>query len=252
MQESVQPAPEPTKPMSFVDKIVNIFASPGELYENVRLTGPSTSNWLIPWLIFVIISVALNQFMMSNPDLVDQMRSMMRGRVEQAVTDGRITQEMADQQIEQYGPGSTLFTITSLGGMAIVTFVAMFALGLVYWLVGKSVMKAAAPYMKVVEVIGLTYFISTLEQIVTGILVFIRGKLFSTPSLALFISDFDIENKMHAALSKVNIFTFWVLIVTAIGLARLFQRDFPKVLVIVLVLWIIWAVASVALGIGAG
>lgn len=252
MQEPVQPAPEPTKPMSFVDKIVNIFASPGELYENVRLTGPTTSNWLIPWLIFIIISIALNQLMMSNPELVDQMRSMMRGRIDEAVTEGRITQEMADQQVEQFGPGSTLFTITSLGGMAIVTFAAMFALGLVYWLVGKSVMKATAPYMKVVEVIGLTYFIGTLEQIVTGILVFIRGKLFSTASLALFITDFNLQDKMHVALSKVNIFTFWMLIVTAIGLAKLFQRDFPKVLVIVVVLWVIWAVVSVALGIGAG
>lgn len=252
MQEPAQSAPEAPKPMSFVDKVVNIFASPGELYENVRLTGPTTSNWLIPWLIFIIISIALNQLMMSNPELVDQMRSMMRGRIDEAVTEGRITQEMADQQVEQFGPGSTLFTITSLGGMAIVTFAAMFALGLVYWLVGKSVMKATAPYMKVVEVIGLTYFIGTLEQIVTGILVFIRGKLFSTASLALFITDFNLQDKMHVALSKVNIFTFWMLIVTAIGLAKLFQRDFPKVLVIVVVLWVIWAVVSVALGIGAG
>jgi len=252
MQDAAQPAPEPTKPMSLVDRIVNIFASPGELYENVRLTGPTTSNWLLPWLVFIIIAVALNQLMMSNPELVDQMRSMMRGRIDQAVSEGRITQEMADRQVEQFGPGSTLFTITSLGGMAIVTFAAMFALGLVYWVVGKTVMKAAAPYMKVVEVIGLTYFISTLEQIVTGILVFVRGKLFSTPSLALFITDVDIQNKMHMALSKVNIFTFWALIVTAIGLAKLFQRDFPKVLVIVVALWIIWAVGSVALGIGAG
>jgi hypothetical protein len=237
--------------MSFVDKVVNIFASPGELYENVRLTPKTITNWLVPWLIFTVIAVALTQLVMSDPAIVDQMRSMMRQRIAQAVAEGKITQEMADQQIEAFGPGSTLFTITTIGGTVLWTFAAMFVLGLVYWVIGKSVMKAPAPYGKVVEVVGLTYFISTLDQIVTTIIIFVRGSLFSSLSLGHFVSEFDINNKMHILLSKLNVFSIWIVIVTAIGLAKLFQRDFPKVLVIVLVLWVFWVAFSVLTGFGA-
>jgi hypothetical protein len=52
-------------------------------------------------------------------------------------------------------------------------------------------------------------------------------------------------------MSKMNVFTFWVLAVTSIGLSKLFRRDLPKVLVLVVVLWILWTVITVFTGCGA-
>jgi hypothetical protein len=43
----------------------------------------------------------------------------------------------------------------------------------------------------------------------------------------------------------VNVFTFWTLGVTSIGLSRLFQKDLPKVLVLVFALWILWTLFKV-------
>jgi hypothetical protein len=122
---------------------------------------------------------------------------------------------------------------------------SLFLGGLFFWLLGKTVMKATSPYMKVVEVVGLTFFITTLESVVTLILTIGMGSMFASPSLALFISDFSVENKMHALAASVNVFTFWTLGVTSIGLSRLFQRDLPKVLVLVFALWILWTVFKV-------
>jgi len=70
-------------------------------------------------------------------------------------------------------------------------------------------MNGTAPYPKVVEVIGLTFFISTLESIVTALLQYATNSIFMTPSLAAFVSDFDLQNKFHLVMSKINIFTFW-------------------------------------------
>ena len=79
-------------------------------------------------------------------------------------------------------------------------------------------------------------------------MMFVMDSITATPSLGAFVSDFDHSNKLHSALAKMNIFTFWDLSVVSIGLSRLFQRDLPKVLVIVFALWIVWTVFSVLTG----
>lgn len=250
--EEQHPKPEPVKTMSFTEKIVNVFASPGELYENVRQTGPTNSNWFVPWIILVVVMIITTQLMMSNPALLDQLGMTMRKGMDKAVQDGKLTQDLADQQYRQFGPGSTLFTIIAIVGPAVATFATLFALGLVYWILGKTAMSASSPFMKVVEVVGLTYLIGSLESVVTTLLMFAMNSIFATPSLALAVQDFSIDNKLHVALSKVNVFTIWKLVVTGVGLAKLFQRDLAKVLVLVFALWIIWAAVTVLAGINLG
>jgi len=250
MEEQREAAPQSTMP--FMDKVVNVFAAPGELYENVRSTPKTTSNWLVPAIVLICVSIVLSQVMLTNASLNDQIGQATRKAMEQAVQQGRITQEQADQQIERIGPGSVIFTIGTTVGPLIFTFLRLFLIALVLWLLGKSAMKAQAPYMKVVEVVGLTLFISVLEAIVTTILAFAMDSITATPSLGAFVSNFDFGNKMHMALAKVNIFTFWIIAVTSIGLSKLFQRDLPKVLVLVVALWIIWAVVSLFTGLNFG
>lgn len=252
MEEQHTTADQP-KPMPFTEKLTNIFASPGELFENVRTTGPTTSNWLIPWIIFVVVAIALGQLVVNNPSLADQLGATIREKFDQQVQEGDMTQEQADQAYEQFAkPGSTFFTLMQIGGIAVGSLAALFALGLLYWLVGKSAMGATVQYMKVIEVVGLTFFIGTLEQIVTTFLAFAADSIYATPSLAIFVSDFDVDNKLHVALSKINAFTFWDLSVVSIGLSKIFQRDFPKVLVLVFALWILWSLLTLFTGFSFG
>jgi hypothetical protein len=252
MDQPTTAAAEQVKPMSFSDKLVSIFASPGELFENVRTTGPTTSNWLVPWVILVIVSIVLSFIMLNNPSLADQMGATMRQAIDKNVAAGKMTQEQADQAFNMTRPGTVYFTVLSIGGTIIWTLGSLFALGLIYWLIGKTAMSATAPYMKVVEVIGLTFFISTLEVIVTTLMLIAFDRITATPSLGFFISDFDVTNKVHLLLSKVNIFTFWILAVTSVGLSKVFQRDLAKVAVLVVVLWILWTVVTVFAGCGFG
>jgi hypothetical protein len=97
----------------------------------------------------------------------------------------------------------------------------------------------------VVEVIGLVSYIGVIESIVTTILMFLTDRVTASPSLALFITDFSIDNKWHMVAAAINIFTFWNLGVVSVGLSRIFQRDFPKVLVLLAALWVIWTLAII-------
>jgi hypothetical protein len=239
-------------PMPFGEKIVNIFTSPGELFEDVRLTGKTTSNWLLPMVIFILIAVLLNQLILTNPSLVGQMGTLMHKSIDEAVAQGKMTAAQAEKASEFMQPDSMLFRIQQIIGITLITPIALFMLALVYWLLGKWGMSASAPYMKVVEVAGLTFFISILETIVTTLLAYGLDSLFAGPNLALFVTNYDIQNKLHMALSKVNLFTIWDLTVVSIGLSKLFQRHLPKVLVLVFALWIIWSVFTVFTGIRLG
>lgn len=252
-------AAETVKPMSFTEKMVNIFASPGELYENVRDTGPTRSNWVIPAIILVIASVLMTQLMLSNASLVDQLDRTMRQAMEKSLEGRNLppeqmerAQQQIDQAYEYTKPGSTWFMVLSTVGPLVWTFITLFGLGLAYWLVGKSAMGASAPYMKVVEVVGLTFFIGTLEVIVTTLLMYAMDSIHASPGVGLFVKDFDVTNKLHLAMSKVNIFTLWTLVITSIGLSKLFRRDLPKVLVLVFALWILYSAVTIFTGIGAG
>ena len=248
-----QTAPEATiAPMPFGEKIVNLFTAPGELFENVRLTGKTTSNWLLPMLLFIVIAASLSQLMLTNPSLVDQMSTLMRKGIDDAVAKGSMTAEQAEKAAEFMHPDSMIFRIQQIVGVALVTPIALFLLSLVYWLLGKWAMSANAPYMKVVEVAGLTFFISILETIVTTLLAYGTDSLFAGPNLALLVSNYDLQNKLHMALSKVNVFTIWDLTVVSIGLSKLFQRHLPKVLVLVFALWILWSVLTVLTGMNFG
>lgn len=251
--EEPQTTTQETKPLSFAEKLTDIFASPGELFENVRLTGQTTSNWLVPMIIFLVVALIMGQIMVHNASLADQLGATIRKGFEKSVQEGKMTQEQADQTYENYAkPGSTMFTLSQVGGTIIVTPIVLFLMALAYWLLGKWAMGATAPYMKVVEVVGLTFMIGALEYIVTTVMMIGLDSIHATPSLAAFVSNFDVQNKTHAALSKVNLFTFWNLGVTGIGLSKLFQRDMPKVLVLVFALWLVWTAATILLGLNFG
>ncbi|MBP1648039.1 MAG: hypothetical protein H6Q30_1484 [Bacteroidetes bacterium] len=251
--------PEPAaevKPMSFTEKLANIFSAPGELFENVRLTGKTPSNWVIPTAIMIVVAIAMQQLIMSNPSLADQTRAMVAKatdeRLQKAVESGSMTPEQAEQQREQIenfsDPSSMLNIAMRVIGIVIFLPAILFLLGLVYWLLGKTAMHATSPYMKVVEVVGLTFLIGAVESIVTTVMAIGMDSLHAGPHLAAMVQDFDLQNKLHAALAKVNVFTIWSLIVTSIGLSKLFQRDLPKVLVLVFALWILWSAFTVLTG----
>jgi hypothetical protein len=253
-----EPAPATeVKPMPFSERLVNIFASPGELFENVRLTGKTASNWIVPIAIMIVVVIGMQQLIMNNPSLAEQTKVMMekamKESMDKAVQSGKMTPEAAEQQREQMerfaDPSSPLRIIMGAVSITVMMPAVLFVLALVYWLLGKTAMQAAAPYMKVVEVVGLVFLIAAVESIVTTVMAIGFDSLHAGPNLGLAVlQNFDPQNKVHVALSKINLFSIWSLIVIGIGLSKLFMRDLPKVLVLVFTLWVLWNVLTVSTG----
>ena len=107
-------------------------------------------------------------------------------------------------------------------------FVTPFLWGLIVWLVGAQFFKGHFPYMKAVEVVGLANMVGVLDVIVKTLLIVGLGNLYASAGPVLLVKEFDPQNPVHALLAAVNVMTFWLLAVRAIGLARLSGASFAK------------------------
>jgi hypothetical protein len=248
---TTQPVPEENLPMSHSDKVMNIFSAPGELFENVAKSEKQTSNWSIPFILMVIVSVVFVFIAFSQAPIQDQMRDQQEKAFQKRIESGKMTQEQVDQAMKMVPtPGSPFFMITGSVGAAFVCAFMLFGFSLVFWLTGKWVFKSAATYAKTLEVIGLSMYIFVLGSVITLLLVVAMGSLYATPSLALAVSQYDPTNTVHKLLSAISVFSFWFLFVVAVGLGKLFSVSTGKALGAVGVLWAVWTAATVLINFG--
>ena len=242
--------------MSLTARLVNVFAVPGEVFDDAKVAKSTATNWLVPALLACVVGMVSALIMFSQPTIQQQLREQqekaMKPELDKQVAAGKMTQAQADQAIEMMEKftGPTMMKIIGSVGAVFASFARVFWWALIVWLLGRWVLKSQFDYMKSVEVAGLASMIAVLGAIVSLLLIVNLGKLFSTPSLALAVSDFDVKNKGHLLMGAVNLFTFWQLVVMAIGLGRLASVPFARAVLPVFGFWIVWTVVMVFCGMG--
>ncbi len=245
-QESLPEAPHPPT-MSLGGRLLNVFATPGEVFQEIKTAPVSTANWLAPALILVLVSWVAAWAIFSQPAINHQLSEVTERAIQKQIDQNHMSEQDAERARamgEKWAGisakiGSALAPV--IGGLA-----TPFFWGLIVWGVGVGLLKANFPYMKAVEVVGLANMVSVLDVIVKTLLIVGLGNLYAAPSLILLVKEFDPQNTVHSLLALVNVMTFWLLAVRAMGLARLTGVSFIKA-----ALWVfgIWA-AYTALLIG--
>jgi hypothetical protein len=217
-----QPDAPKTPAMSLPARLMNVIAAPGEVFEAVKTSPPSTANWLVPALIFMLVSWMGAMLIFSQDTIKQQLSDITNKAIDKQVEKGKIPKERAEatrQAAEKFG--SLGAEISAVAMPVFVAFISPFWGGLIVWLVGAKALKGGFSYMKGVEAAGLANMIYVLEAIVKPLLIVAMGNLYASPSLALAVKDFDPQNPVYGLLAAVNVMTFWLLVVRAIGIARL-------------------------------
>ncbi len=233
-------------------RLLNVFAAPGEVFEEVKISRPSTANWLVPALIYVVVGVVSAVVIFSQPAIVQQIRDQQAKVMDQQVKAGKLTQTQADQAtaVMDKFAGPAMLTAFGCAGAVVGSFVHIFWWALVLWLISLLFLKIKFPFIKALEIAGLTTAITVLGAAVTILLTVIMGKLGMTPSLALLVSQFDLKRKTHLLLASANIFSFWHLGVAACGLSRVTGASFAKSLLLVGFYWIGFTLFFIVIGFG--
>jgi hypothetical protein len=236
--EPLLEVPQPP-PMSLVGRLLNVFATPGDVFEEVSAAPATTANWLVPALILIVVSWAAAALIFSQPSISHQLSELTEQAIQKQIDSAHLSEQQADQARAM---GEKWAGISSRIGAALVPvfagFVQPFLWGLIVWLLGAQLFKGRFPYMKAVEVVGMANMILVLEVVVKTLLIVGLGNLYASPSLVLLVKQFDPQNPVHGLLAAVNVMTFWILAVRAIGLARLSGASMTKSMVWVFGIWV--------------
>ena len=93
------PAPAAPK-MSLAARLMNVFAIPGDVFEEVKASRPCTANWLVPVIITCLVSAISALIVLSQPAILQKMREQQAQACERQVKDGKMTQQQADQALD--------------------------------------------------------------------------------------------------------------------------------------------------------
>ena len=229
------PAP-PT--FSLSGRLFNVFATPGDVFQEVKTARVSAANWVVPALILIVVSWMSSWLIFSQDSIKHQLSEITDQAVQKQIEKSHMSEQQAEQsraigeKWAQIMAKVAAVLIPVFGG-----FVTPFFWGLILWLVGAKVLKGDFPFMKAVEVVGLVNMVSVLDVIARTLLIIGLGNLYAAPGLVLLVKDFDPQNTVHGLLSLVNLMTFWVLVLRAMGLARLSSVSFTKAALWVFGIW---------------
>lgn len=243
--------------LSHTDKMIGIFTSPKETFEQIAKFPPKTMDWFLP-VLFLCIVVALTQILvMTNPDIAYQARQKQMEAIQknfdEAVAKKQMTQEQADEQIsrieERMASGGAMMYVFQTVGIFIVVFLIFFILCGIYFLFSKFVLKGYGTYASVLVADGLVSYIVIIQIIVGAIFAFAMGKLIRDVSAAS-LMNMDKSTIVGWLLAKIDPFAIWAYAILSIGLAKMFKSDSAgKYFVMVFGLWIVgglllWAIAK--------
>ena len=228
-------SPDAPTPTSLGARLMNIIVAPGEVFAEVKASPVCHANWLVPALIFILVSWGMGALVMSQDAIKQQMAEIqdqaMQKQFQKQVDSGKMTQA----QVDQIRNSMTKFTgfgqIIAVVVVPVVSAVKIpFVGGFILWLGGLLIFKSPFPYMKGVELVGLGLVVLTLGAVVKGLLAVGLGNVFATPGPALLVRPLDATNPWHGLLMAMDVFALWALLLKAAALAKLSDISFVKAL----------------------
>ena len=218
----------------------NIFAAPGDVFAEVKEAKPSTANWLVPVLLFVVVGIISVFIVFSQEAIVQQIREQQNKAIEDQVAAGKMPRAQADQaeaMMEKFA-GATVMKITGSFFVVVLAFVRVFWWAFVLWLLAKWFLNADIPYQKGMEVAGLAMMISILGSLVTTLLSVMMGKALTGVNPTLLLANDNPTSLLHMCLGALDVFDLWIAFVLATGLTRLTAAPCSKAFSVTFGYWL--------------
>lgn len=229
---------QPTKPMGVIGRIVNLFVSPAETFRSLALKP----DWVTPLILTLLVYVGSGLLI---KDIIqkEQEKAVRRAIAESTQIEESQKEQIADEQVTMMQ--KFWFVGVAIGGIVIA---GLFFLGALFVrLAANRVLGSPASYLHVLAIFGY----SRLIEIVAGLVklpAMIRGKTLRVDTgLGYFVPHEEITSATYTFLSKFDLFTVWELIVLTIGVAILYRAPKGKSAMVVVGLWLLWALVQTGL-----
>jgi hypothetical protein len=195
------------------EKLLNIFVSPTDVFDEVIASPPNLANWRIPTLLVCLAGIVAIRTGNSHEQPAATIRNL---------TDAGTISVAQAQALTGLWPllSSLLICLAAFGGTCWSAFVL--------WFIGRVFLKVRFPYPKALEIVGLTGIILVLGSIVTALLFATSGDPAARPALSLIAHKMNPDRPLYQILQTLNIFHLWSTTALAIGLSRLCNVSFKE------------------------
>jgi hypothetical protein len=251
-QQGPMSASQSTQPSSFVTRVVNVFASPSELWSEVAAMPVQKSSWVVPYVLSLVLVLVFTFALFHNDILRNQIYDVQMEGMRKAVAEGRMSaSQMESMEEGMRGSGLGMFMLFGGVSQVFMLSVMFFGMALFLWLAAKFGLKAQAGYGKFLEVSGLVTCIGILGAVVTLLLMYAMDSLHASPSVALAVIDaYDAKDTVHRILSQLNVVSLWETAVVGIALSRISGKSTGAGMGVAFALWAVWSIIVVAFGFG--
>ena len=151
------PDAAPASSSSLLSRLFNVFATPGDVFDEVKAGKSSTANWLVPVLLSCVVGVVFVCVAFSQPAIQQQMREQQDKQFEKMVEAGKMSS--ADAERARAGleaMGMTIIKISGSVGAVLASFAWLFFMALVLWMLGTAPSPATTRTMVcVLSLLGL-------------------------------------------------------------------------------------------------
>lgn len=206
-------APEAQPQMSAVSRMFSVFFSPGKTFEDI-VRKPS---WVLPIIVLTVLSIAVSYGINQKVNW----REFMSQQIEKNPRAAQLPQAQKDQQIEAGAKFSPVFTYC-IGVLGPIVFALIFAL--VFWGAYALLGGASTNFGTAMGITSHAFLTGLISSPLLLLVIFLKqpGTLdLDNPlasNLAAVLPD-DSAKWLVALCKSFDIFTFWTLILLAIGFA---------------------------------
>lgn len=220
--------------LSHTDKLVGVISEPSDLFSKLVFQKAKATDWLLPLLGLIIVSIVATFIYMSNPEIKlemqQQQQKAMQEQFDKMVQSGQMTQQQADEQIERARGmmDNPMFTylFPSLG-IFVMTLLWFFVFTTVAFLLAKYALNGTGSYSQAMSAFGLPLYITVLQTIILIIVGLLMGKIISGVNPAALLG-MDIKSFGGFLLSRLDVFAIWFYVVLGIAFAKMFKSDNVK------------------------
>ncbi len=222
------------KPVGVFGRIVGIFTSPRETFVSIE----QKPTWIVPFLIGLVFLVVF-QFLTLEIQAGDRV-AMMEAQDRPAEQIDAVRSQM-DSPLKYIG--LVVGPIAMLVVWAILAGIILFT--------GNTIMGGQGNFKKLFSMVGWSSLVGILGGILHLLLILPKGTSHGvTTSLAILLPTPPLGETpfLYRLLTKFDVFTIWNLVLWIIGISVIYRFTMKKSATLVLSLWALWIIASVALG----
>jgi hypothetical protein len=229
---SLTPASASLAQTSVGPKLLNMLASPSEVIEEVVVASPRHANWLLPTLLVCVTGLIL---LVATSD-----SSQVAANLKQLSLASRLSTEQVDWLSKHW-------QLISGASVCLAAFAGLFWSAFVIWFLGRFPLKSRFPFLKALEIAGLTSSILVLGTTATVLLTLATGDVSARPALSLFLPKLDPSDSTRAAFDVLNVFHLWMTAVLALGLSKLAAASFREAAFWVFGYWVVFRLSVMLL-----